>query len=240
MSASDKKNSDYEIIKALNQNMGMERLNEENTGIIREIRDHVAECNGIALVNYRSLTVQQDNDLRKFLRDIEVTYKVYKSAYLRKAIENSDFDNLQEYATGVLGSAFFTELKQLGLMHLYCKKTGINCTIEAASYQKKLLLQNDLDQLMEGYVQEFSDLIGHVDAANDKTENLSLYLTNPGESILSCTKVILALTGIGLKESKELAEKSRESKVLIKTFNDEESLLEAQKRFDEIGAKTEV
>lgn len=222
-----------------------------DAALLQEIKKLVSACNGIALVNYRGLTVQQDTDLRALMRNINVTYKIYKNTALRNAIKNTDFANLLEHTEGALSTAFFQDPQQLGILLLFCQKTGNTCSVAAASYQNKLLLPKELEALLGDLIQQasegmsslyapyFRNLTGRAEAEND-TESLILYLTDPGEPMINCIKLIHDIAALGLKESKELAEKARESKTLIRTFDDEESLRKARKQFDEIGAKTEI
>ena len=59
------------------------------------IVDEISELlNGAAtavVVDYRGLTVEQDTQLRKQLREAGVTYKVYKNTLIKRATEGTDF-----------------------------------------------------------------------------------------------------------------------------------------------------
>ena len=46
--------------------------------IVDEISGHLNGAQGVVLVDYRGLTVEQDTQLRKQLREAGVVYKVYK------------------------------------------------------------------------------------------------------------------------------------------------------------------
>ena len=46
--------------------------------IIEEISNCIKDAQGIVLVNYSGLTVAQDTEMRKELREAGVHYKVYK------------------------------------------------------------------------------------------------------------------------------------------------------------------
>ena len=52
------------------------------------------------LVDYRGLTVAQDTELRKQLREAGIVYKVCKNTMMKRAFEGTDFAQLDEYLEG--------------------------------------------------------------------------------------------------------------------------------------------
>ena len=62
--------------------------------IIEEIKGHFDGAQGVVLADYRGLTVAEDTDLRKQLREAGVIYKVYKNTYIKRAIDGTSFDAL--------------------------------------------------------------------------------------------------------------------------------------------------
>ena len=68
------------------------------------IVDEISELlNGAAtavVVDYRGLTVEQDTQLRKQLREAGVTYKVYKNTLIKRATEGTDFAALEPNLEG--------------------------------------------------------------------------------------------------------------------------------------------
>lgn len=59
--------------------------------IIEEIKSNFDGAVGAVLADYRGLTVAEDTDLRKKLREAGVVYKVYKNTYIKRAIEGTGF-----------------------------------------------------------------------------------------------------------------------------------------------------
>ena len=51
-------------------------------------------------MDYRGLTVEQDTQLRKKLRDSEVSYKVYKNTMSRFAVKGTEFEALVPHLEG--------------------------------------------------------------------------------------------------------------------------------------------
>lgn len=68
--------------------------------IIEEIKEAVKDQKGTVLVDYRGLTVAEDTDLRKQLREAGVQYKVYKNTYIKMAIAGTELDELVKHLEG--------------------------------------------------------------------------------------------------------------------------------------------
>lgn len=77
--------------------------------IIEEIKGHVEGAKSIVAVDYRGLTVAQDTQLRKQLREAGVVYKVYKNTYLKRAFEGTDYAQLDGILEGPTAVAFSME-----------------------------------------------------------------------------------------------------------------------------------
>ena len=74
--------------------------------IIDEIKASVDKASSAVVVDYRGLTVEQDTQLRKQLREAGVVYKVYKNTYLKRAFEGTDFAQLDQNLEGPTAVAF--------------------------------------------------------------------------------------------------------------------------------------
>ena len=68
--------------------------------IVQAIADDIKDAQSVVLVDYRGLTVAQDTELRKQLREAGVIYKVCKNTMMRRAFEGTDFAGLDEYLEG--------------------------------------------------------------------------------------------------------------------------------------------
>ena len=72
--------------------------------IKKPIIDEISELlNGAAtavVVDYRGLTVEQDTNLRKQLREAGVVYKVYKNTMINFAIKGTEFEELAQHLEG--------------------------------------------------------------------------------------------------------------------------------------------
>ena len=68
--------------------------------IVQAIADDIKDAQSVVLVDYRGLTVAQDTELRKQLREAGVIYKVCKNTMMKRAFEGTDFAGLEEYLEG--------------------------------------------------------------------------------------------------------------------------------------------
>jgi large subunit ribosomal protein L10 len=77
--------------------------------IVEEISSHIKDAQSVVLVDYRGLTVEQDTQLRKQLREAGITYKVYKNTMMNFAFKGTDFEALAPYLEGPSAVAISTE-----------------------------------------------------------------------------------------------------------------------------------
>ncbi len=77
--------------------------------IVDEIAAAVKDAQSVVLVDYRGLTVEQDTQLRKQLREAGITYKVYKNTMMNFAFKGTDFEALTSYLEGPSAIAISTE-----------------------------------------------------------------------------------------------------------------------------------
>lgn len=68
--------------------------------IVQAIVDDITDAQSIVLVDYRGLTVAEDTELRKQLREAGIVYKVCKNTMMKRAFEGTDFAQLDEYLEG--------------------------------------------------------------------------------------------------------------------------------------------
>ena len=68
--------------------------------IVAEISELLNGAASAVVVDYRGLTVEQDTQLRKKLRDSEVSYKVYKNTMSRFAVKGTEFEALVPHLEG--------------------------------------------------------------------------------------------------------------------------------------------
>ena len=73
--------------------------------IVEEIKANLEGAATAVVVDYRGLTVEQDTQLRKNLREAGVVYKVYKNTMVNFAIKGTEFEGLKGCLEGPTGLA---------------------------------------------------------------------------------------------------------------------------------------
>ena len=68
--------------------------------VVEEIAEKIKDAQAVVLVDHRGLTVAQDTELRKKLREEGVTYKVYKNTMMNFAFKGTDFEQLGDLLNG--------------------------------------------------------------------------------------------------------------------------------------------
>ena len=77
--------------------------------VVEEISGLIKEAHAAVLVDHRGLTVEQDTQLRRQLREAGVTYKVYKNTMMKRAFEGTDFAELDKLLEGPSALALASE-----------------------------------------------------------------------------------------------------------------------------------
>lgn len=68
--------------------------------IVDEISASLKDAAGVVLVKYSGLTVEQDTQLRKQMREAGVIYKVYKNTLVKRAVAGTVFEPMTENLEG--------------------------------------------------------------------------------------------------------------------------------------------
>ena len=97
--------------------------------VVEEIKGVLDGARGAVLVDHRGLTVAQDTELRKSLREAGVAYKVYKNTMVKLAIKGTEFEKLAELLEGP--SALATSKSEATLpASVLCKFAKANDKLE--------------------------------------------------------------------------------------------------------------
>lgn len=68
--------------------------------VVQEISERIKDAQSVVLVDHRGLTVEQDTQLRRALREAGVTYKVYKNTMMNFAFKGTACEELTQYLEG--------------------------------------------------------------------------------------------------------------------------------------------
>ena len=73
---------------------------DQKQPVVKEIAALLDGAQAAVVVDYRGLTVAQDTELRKQLREAGVVYKVYKNTMVRIAAKGTEFEQFDQYLEG--------------------------------------------------------------------------------------------------------------------------------------------
>lgn len=76
--------------------------------VVEEISNSIKDAAAVVLVNYKGISVEQDTQMRKELREAGVVYKVYKNTMMNFAFKGTDFEALAPYLEGPSAIAIST------------------------------------------------------------------------------------------------------------------------------------
>jgi large subunit ribosomal protein L10 len=76
---------------------------------VLEIKEKMEKAQGIVFANYQGLTVEEDTELRKKLREAGVEYKVYKNSLTALAAKELGLDSIEAHLVGPLSVALAYE-----------------------------------------------------------------------------------------------------------------------------------
>ena len=77
--------------------------------IVDQISEELNGAKAAVLVDYRGITVEQDTELRKQLREAGVIYKVYKNTMINFAVKGTEFEELSKHLEGPTAIAISKE-----------------------------------------------------------------------------------------------------------------------------------
>lgn len=72
----------------------------EKQAIIDEIKTKLESAKSAIVIDYAGITVDEANQMRKGLREANVDYKIYKNTLMKRAIEGTAFEELEQVLEG--------------------------------------------------------------------------------------------------------------------------------------------
>lgn len=79
---------------------------ENKKAVVSEIREKFESSESAVIVEYRGLNVSQMTELRRKLSAENIEFKVYKNTMMRRAVEGTDFEGLNDSLLGPNAVAF--------------------------------------------------------------------------------------------------------------------------------------
>ena len=76
--------------------------------VVAQLKEQLESAKGVVLTSYKGLTVAQDTELRRELREAGVSYHVVKNTMLRIAAKEAGIEGIEEHLEGTTAFAFST------------------------------------------------------------------------------------------------------------------------------------
>ncbi len=86
----------------------MNKNQEAKAVLVENIRAKMQEAKAVVLVDYRGLTVEQDTELRRSMRQANVEYRVVKNTLLKRAADAEGIEGFTPHLEGPTAVAFST------------------------------------------------------------------------------------------------------------------------------------
>ena len=239
---------------------------EQKKLAVETLADKMGRAASGVLVKYEGITVEDDTKMRAALRKAGVEYTVLKNSIIGSACDNAGFAALKSELTGMnaVAISFEDQVAPAKILKEYADKiesfelrggfvdgevldaAGVNelasipskdvlvgkilGSIQGPLYSLAFALQAIIDKNGEGAAEEAAP------AAEEKTE-FDVVLKNFGGNKLAVIKVVREITGLGLKEAKELVEGAPKTLKEGVSKADAEAI---QKTLTEAGAEVEI
>ena len=84
----------------------MNKNREIKEAKVAEIKEKLEKAQTVVLASYQGLTVEEDTQLRKKLREAGIEYKVYKNTLVTRAAKELGIEGIAEYLNGPVSMAF--------------------------------------------------------------------------------------------------------------------------------------
>ena len=82
------------------------KVTAKKQAVVAELKEQMTSAKGVVVTSYRGLTVAQDTQLRRELREAGVTYHVVKNTMMRIAAKEAGLDGLADHLEGTTAMAF--------------------------------------------------------------------------------------------------------------------------------------
>ena len=112
--------------------MPSEKILEQKKVLVAELTEQLSKACAGVIVDYKGITVTEDTQLRKSLREANVDYRVVKNTYLRFAFQNAGIEGLDSVLEGTSAIAMSQD-DEVAAAKVLCKyaETNKNFTVKA-------------------------------------------------------------------------------------------------------------
>lgn len=127
--------------------MASERIIDQKKAAVTSLAEELKSAETVVLAEYLGLTVAQDTDLRKSLREAGVIYKVVKNNIGRRAADEAGIEGLSDFFVGPTAIAYSDDVvAPAKVLYDFAKKNDI-FTLKAGASSGALLSDEQLSKL---------------------------------------------------------------------------------------------
>lgn len=98
--------------------------------MMNEVRKHFNNHPGILLVDYQNLSIDQDSNLRSFLRENGLVVRVFKNELAKEVVRTTEFSGASDKYSGSLITVFFDTEEQVMAVAKYSKDNELNLDVK--------------------------------------------------------------------------------------------------------------
>ena len=160
------------------------------TSTIDEITANFDGAQGVVVVNYSGLTVEQDTQLRKQLREAGVVYKVYKNTLVKRVVAGTEFESIADTLEGTNAIAFSkTDATAPARILANFAKTAEKLEIKGGLMEGKAVTAAEVEAIASLPSRE--ELLAHIAAAiNGVAKALAVCVNGVPQGLAQVTKAV--------------------------------------------------
>lgn len=103
-----------------------------------ELRSQFESHSGLLVADYQELTIEQDTNIRKFFRENDIKFRVFKNEAAQAAVTGTVFEDASKFFTGRVGTVFFDTQEQLDLISDYLTNNPMGFEIKYSKFNGEL------------------------------------------------------------------------------------------------------
>lgn len=135
--------------------------NAEKAKLIDEIKELLKAAQAVWVVDYRGLTVQQAEELRRKVRTEGATYKIYKNTFTTRALRELELPEMENVLEGPSGFVFASDdpVSAAKVLKQFAKENK-TLSVKGGLFEGKVL--NDKEVIAIADMPSREELIGQV------------------------------------------------------------------------------
>ena len=121
--------------------MPSEKVLEQKQQLVKDLKENLGQAVAGVVVDYKGITVADDTKLRRELREAGIHYFVVKNTMLRRALEGSGYEELENVLEGTTALALSNEdpVAAARILQKYADDTQTTFAVKAGFVEGKTL-----------------------------------------------------------------------------------------------------